>query len=150
MVTRAELVKAKLSQAESIRRNHEEKSAELKELLASVEAVGRRVPDRSREGEFLGDLSRIAETHGVKIDDFRRGKVDVAATHSAVSVTIEGKANYRGLCGLLGDVADLPRLASLTELSVRPTGVVDRYAIELRYLLYYGLNTEAVRNDGRS
>ena len=137
ITARAELAKDKLALAPRIRREHAEKSSELRDLLASVEAIGQRVPDRSREGEFLGDLSRIADQHGVRIKDFHRDKVQETATHSAVSIVVSGEASYVGLCRLLDSVANLPRLASLSKLEVTPVGSAGNYDIQLNYLLYY-------------
>lgn len=149
VAVRAETVRANLAEAPHIRRLHAEKSLELQELLASVEAVGRRVPERPREGEFLGDVSRVAEANGVTIHDFRRGQVKSAATHSAVSITVEGEGGYRGICGVLDAVAKLPRLASLTKLSVETGPTAKRYEFELRYVLYYGLSAPEKLADTR-
>lgn len=136
---RADLVKEKLAEGPAIRQRHAERTRELQELLASVEEVNRRVPDKPSEGEFLGDLSRLAREHGVEINDFRRGKVATAATHSVVSISITGEASHAGLCELVASVSQLPRLASLNEMRVRSEPGAERYPVELGYSLYYGL-----------
>ncbi len=139
LATRAELVKAKLNESQTIRQQHGKTEKELRDLLASVKEVNRRAPDQPREGEFLGDISRLATNHGVQINDFRRGTVSEAQTYSSVSIHITGEATHHGLCELLEEVSQLPRLASLTRLRVSPGTSANSYPIELQYSLYYGM-----------
>ncbi len=136
---RAELVKVKLTEGQTIRQQHSESKQELQNLLASVKEVNRRAPDQPREGEFLGDISRLAIAHDVQINDFRRGTVSENATYSSVSILVTGEATHEGLCELLEEVSQLPRLASLTRLRVTPGNSSHAYPIELHYSLYYGM-----------
>lgn len=138
---RAESVRLKLADGPTLRRRHAEREQELEDLLARVELVNLRIPDQAREGEFLADLSQIATKHHVTIDDFRRGETTETATHSLVSISIRAEGPYRGLCGLVEAIAQLPRLAELTQLKLTSDTNDNEYPIELTYALYYGMAT---------
>lgn len=138
---RAELVREKLSEGPALRREHAEQQRELENLMTRVEEVNRRIPDEPREGEFLADLTRLAGEYGVAIEDFRRGVSESTETHSLVSVSVNVRGDYRGICGLIEGVSKLPRLAELTQLTVRREAGDASYPVNLTYALYYGLVT---------
>ncbi len=138
---RAELVRARLTGGTELRRQHAEREEQLAQLLKRVELVNRRVPDEAREDEFLADLSQIAETHGVTIEDFRRGGTTETETHSLVEVSVNARGSYAGLCGLVDAVTLLPRLAELTEMEVASNATTTSYPIRLTFALYYGMAT---------
>lgn len=135
----AALVKVKLAESRVIRHQHTESKQKLQNLLASVKEVNSRAPDQPREGEFLGDISRLATAKGVQINDFRRGTVSENETYSSVSILVTGEGTHEGLCELLEEVSQLPRLASLTSLRVSSGTTPNNYPIELHYSLYYGM-----------
>ena len=139
---KADLVREKLAAGPKLRVQHAEQTAQLESLLQRVEQVNRRVPDQPREGEFLADLSRLAEEHGVAILDFRRGQSTTTETHSLVTVTVSARGPHTGLCRLLDAIGRLPRLAELTHLEI--TGqAADGYPTQMSYALYYGMATSA-------
>ena len=133
-------VRTNLSKGPALRRRHAEKKQLLAELLERVEVVNRRIPDQPREGEFLASLSRLAQQHNVTIEDFRRGRMTEAPTHSVVSVSVTARASHGSLCALVDSVANLPRLAELTNLEVESDGDRDGYPVTLSYDLYYGMS----------
>lgn len=137
---RADLLREKLANGSALRALHAEQERELADLLARVEQVNRRVPEESREGEFLAALSQLAETHQVTIDDFRRGKSTDTETHSVVAVSIKTRGSHAGMCSLLDAIANLPRLAELTHLEVKSQPGSNGYPAQLTYALYYGMS----------
>ncbi|WP_197526475.1 type 4a pilus biogenesis protein PilO [Botrimarina colliarenosi] len=143
---RADLVREKLAGGPALRRDHAEMQRELEGLLARVEEVNNRIPDDPNEGDFLSDLTRLAREGDVAIEDFRRGATSVSPTHSAVTVTVNLRGSYRGVCGLIDGVAKLPRLAELTQLTLRRGLDGTEYAVSMTYALYYGLVTAADEN----
>lgn len=138
---RAELVRTRLEVGPELRSQHHERQEQLKALLTRVELVNRRVPDEASEGEFLADLSKIADDNQVTIDDFRRGGTTDTKTHSLVEVTVNARGSHRGICGLVDAVERLPRLAELTQLEIDSSDTGDNYPIRLTYALYYGMAT---------
>ena len=141
LARRADLVRGKLADSGDIRRDHREKEQLLQELLARVDDVNRRIPDEPREGEFLADLSRLAQRHGFAIEDFRRGATQSTDTHSVVSVTVTGRAPHAALCSLIEQVARMPRLVELRSLEVEQDDRDAGYPVEMTYALYYGMST---------
>lgn len=139
VIRRADLVRAQLSDGPSLQRQHAERKQQLEALLDRVELVNRRIPDEAREGEFLTDLTRVAEEHGVTIDDFRRGAASSTSTHWVVSVSVKAHGDHAGVCGLVDAVADLPRLAELTEAQIESKPEPGGYPVQLTYALYYGI-----------
>ena len=140
LCTRADTLRDQLAAGPKLRLRHAEQSAELESLVARVEQVNRRVPDQPREGEFLADLSRLADEHGVTILDFQRGDSTTTPTHSVVTVTVSTRGPHAGVCGLLDAVGRLPRLAELTDLEIK-SGASDAYPARMSYALYYGMAT---------
>ncbi|MEO0529823.1 MAG: type 4a pilus biogenesis protein PilO [Planctomycetota bacterium] len=137
---RADLVQAKLSEGPALRRRHAEQQQQLDDLLASVEEVNNRLPDQPREGEFLADLSRLAEANEVSIEDFRRGRTLDADTHSVVTVSVTAEGPHRGACAVVDAVSKLPRLAELTHLEIGPGSTEGVYKMQMTYALYYGMS----------
>lgn len=142
----ANLVREKLAQGPTLKLRHAEQELELADLLARVEQVNRRVPEESREGEFLSTISQLAETHQITIEDFRRGKSTETPTHSVVTVTITARGPHAGLCRLLDAIAKLPRLAELTQLQLKSQTGPEGYPVQLTYALYYGMSDASVEN----
>lgn len=138
---RVELVQARLSEGPALRRHHAEQQKELDNLLASVEQVNNRLPSQPREGEFLADLTRLADEHAVSIEDFRRGQTVESDTHSLVTVTVTAEGPHGGICAVVGAVSTLPRLAELTHLEVHPSERDGIYDLQMAYALYYGMAT---------
>lgn len=136
---RANLVRANLSEGAALRRRHAEQKQQLDDLLASVEEVNSRLPDQPREGEFLADLSRLAEDNDVSIEDFRRGRTLETDTHSVVTVSITAEGPHRGACAVVDAVSKLPRLAELTHLEIAPGTQDGIYKMQMTYALYYGM-----------
>ncbi|MEQ8847530.1 type 4a pilus biogenesis protein PilO [Botrimarina sp.] len=133
----------KLDEAPELRLQHDAMRRELSDLRGRVEAVSRRVPDSPREGEFLSDLSRIGASHGVSIDDFRRGGATDTPTHSVVTVAATARGTYAGLCSLVEEVAGLPRLTEVVSLKATPGRARDDHRFRLTYALYYALDAPA-------
>ncbi|QDT69040.1 Pilus assembly protein, PilO [Planctomycetes bacterium MalM25] len=141
VLRRSDLVRAQLTDGPELRRQHAERKQQLEALLDRVELVNHRIPDEPKEGEFLSDLSRLAEEHGVTIEDFRRGATSTAGTHSMVSVSVKARGGHAGVCRLVDAVSKLPRLAELTELQIESQSDPTAYPVQLTYALYYGMAT---------
>ncbi len=142
VIRRGDIVRAQLSDGARLRRQHAEHQQQLEALLQRVELVNRRIPEEAREGEFLSDLTRLADEHGVAIEDFRRGATSETQTHSVVSVSVKARGGHAGVCGLVDAVANLPRLAELTQIQIdAKSAASDDYPVQLTYALYYGMAT---------
>lgn len=151
LTRRSELIRTKLDEAPALRSEHGRLTEELEDLLARVETVSRRIPNSPQEGEFLSDLSRIAASHGVTIDDFRRGQAIDTPTHSVVTVTATARGPFAGLCGWVEDVARLPRLTEALNLDATPDQKGADHAFRLSYALYYAIDsTSPPETDGGS
>lgn len=134
---KVELIQIKLAEATNIRANHADTLEELTKLRAKVDVLNARVPTIPNESEFLGDISRLALDHGLRIDDFRRAPTTVEHDVPNIAVQVTGAANHRSLCEFLDAVDSLPRIALLTRLSVNPRPYEEDYPIQLNYALYY-------------
>ena len=140
---RVGLVQAKLENGESIRRNYAAQKKTLAELLQRVEQVRQRVPEQAEEGEFLANVSRLARTHKIQINDFKRGASTAKDDHSSTQVTITGAGAHADLCRFLEAIEQLPRVAHLTQMSVNSKADRDGYPIVLSYALYFGKQAES-------
>lgn len=138
---RAELVREKLTQGPALRLEHAKQTQELEELRERVEEVTRRIPDQPREGEFLADLTRLAEQQSVAIEDFQRGAAIETAGYSAVTVSVNLRGSYSDVCLLVEEISKLPRLAELTEMVIRRETETNDRSVSVTYALYYGLTT---------
>lgn len=138
---KAEQVRLKLAEEPQLKRTHAEQEKRLERLLAYVDDVNRRIPDKPQENEFLADITRLAGECGLVIEDFRRGKTIETPTHSAVSVEITTHGDHTGICKLINSVAELPRLVELTDLAIENDGADGHYPVNMAYLLYYGMVT---------
>lgn len=141
--TQTEQLRSALHNGPELRRTHAALSKQYDELMTRVADVIERMPDQPRDDEFLADVSRLAESCGVFIEDFRRGAVTQAETHASVTVMLTARAPYQGLCKLVHAIDELPRLSELKELSVESEPGSEDYPVTLHYTLYYAKSPPA-------
>ena len=115
-------------------------------LHETIAQVRRHVPRTASEGSFLADVTRIAEQEGLRITDYRRGRSVSEATHSRIDLGLKCLGTYEGLCRFLNQLEQLPRVSTVTQLTLQSVDSQPPYPFEIRLVLYFDL-ADSTRNE---
>ena len=138
-ITRIEQLRRLVLTDKSVAQTHAELTEELAELRERAESIRKRVPATSDEAEFLGKLAQLADDHDVRILEYRRGQVQRAKTHTQLDVGLKCTGSYAGLCAFLDQVAQLQRISSTTEISIRSENIPAMRSVDLVFKLFYDM-----------
>ncbi len=121
---------------------------ELVKLEASAEAARQRIPETPQEAEFLAQISEAANEKGLVIQNFTRGDVKVLETHSQLQVRLTGEGDYASICGFFEKMANLSRVATVSDMSLSIPANSDIYPLDMTLTLYFGARTPQGGNSG--
>ena len=110
---------------------------ELKRRQARAEQVRQRIPDDPCEAEFLKQLTQVADDAGLKIRDYRRGKLAVKDCYSQLQLDLSCTAGYSVLCTFFDRLTRLPRIFTVRQLTITSRSDGTEYPVELSLLVYF-------------
>lgn len=117
---------------------HAELVTSLQDIRRRDTEVRRRIPDESRDDEFLQMLTSTALERNVMVKDYRRQTVVNHNSYNELGVTVSCECGFAELCGLLYDLTTLPRVTHVQQMTVAEANAPDRYAISLTLALFFG------------
>ena len=131
-----------LDSADALREEHGkllERQAETQIRTAQLMA---RIPDAPQESEFLAHIARLAQQSSLSIRNFRPVATRARDRDSEVEVHLSAEGRYEGLCRFLAGLETLPRLCSVTRLSVvneKPAS--GTLPVEITFVIYFAPRT---------
>lgn len=110
---------------------------QLTETQESFGALLKQLPSKSEMDALLTDINQAGLGRGLQFELFRPGaeKANGAFTEQPIAIKVTG--NYDDIGKFAGDIAMLPRIVTLNEISITPFGGVlamDAVAKTFRYL----------------
>jgi Tfp pilus assembly protein PilO len=100
-------------------------------------ALRNRIPQEPREADFLAQVSRAAGELGLQITDYRPGVMTAKSSCSAMRVELNCEGTYRGICGLLGRLQELPRHSTVAKLEIDAGPSADKCLAKISLELYF-------------
>lgn len=95
-----------------------------KKRLADIEksllALLRQLPNRAEMDALLTDINQAGVARGLEFELFRPGQELPAEFYATLPVTIKVKGQYNDMAGFVSDLAQLPRIVTLHDVSLTP------------------------------
>jgi type IV pilus assembly protein PilO len=116
---------------------------QLEETKESFGALLKQLPSKSEMDALLTDINQAGLGRGLQFELFRPGVEKVTGAFAELPITIKVTGNYDDLGKFSSDIAMLPRIVTLNEISVNPFGAstggpvalsMDAIAKTFRYL----------------
>ncbi|MBL8484759.1 MAG: type 4a pilus biogenesis protein PilO [Rhodocyclaceae bacterium] len=119
--------------------NLDEHRKQLTEIDRAFGALLRQLPNKSEMDSLLVDISQAGLGRGLQFEEFKPNAVAVKDFYAELPIKIRVGGNYHDLGAFAGDVAKLPRVVTLGEMSLEATkdaGILrlDAVATTYRYL----------------
>jgi Tfp pilus assembly protein PilO len=136
---RAEIdrLEALVARGRIIRTQFEATRDEQKSQVAKQKSLRDRVPEEPMEAEFLSQVAKLAQTHELRLGQYRPGVITQRADYSEVQIEMEGEGTYQGLAHFLDEIPQLPRLASITRLQIQSIPEKPAYSFQLKFSVYF-------------
>jgi len=139
---RVEQVRDLLGEAVELRKQRATLLEEQQALEKLVEGVHERLPATADDGEFLAVAAQVAKEEGLQIIDYQRGQAALKEGHSQIDLGLKCIGDYAGLCRFLTRLEEMPRVSNVTQLRLQTLPGKSVYPVEIRLVLYYGLETK--------
>jgi type IV pilus assembly protein PilO len=111
-----------------------------KQLVETQESFGallKQLPSKSEMDALLTDINQAGLGRGLQFELFRPSAETVNGAFAELPITIRVTGNYDDLGKFSSDIAMLPRIVTLNDIAITPTGSVlsmDAVAKTFRYL----------------
>lgn len=110
---------------------------QLTETQESFGALLKQLPSKSEMDALLTDINQAGLGRGLQFDLFRPGVETMNGAFAEQPITIKVSGNYDDLGRFASDIAMLPRIVTLNDISITPSGgslTMDATARTFRYL----------------
>ena len=110
---------------------------QLEETKGSLDALLKQLPSKSEMDALLTDINQAGLGRGLQFELFRPGAERVSGSFAELPITIKVTGNYDDIGKFSSDIAMLPRIVTLNDISVNPMGTglsMDATAKTFRYL----------------
>ncbi|MFA6970216.1 MAG: type 4a pilus biogenesis protein PilO [Gallionella sp.] len=111
-----------------------------KQLLETQESFGallKQLPNKSEMDALLTDINQAGLGRGLQFELFRPGSETIQGSFAEQPITIKVTGSYDDLGKFSSDISMLPRIVTLNEIAIAPTGgalTMDATAKTFRYL----------------
>jgi len=95
------------------------------------------LPSKAEMDALLSDINQAGVGRGLQFELFRPGRVTVRDYYAELPITIRVTGNYHEIGAFTSDIANLPRIVTLSNLRITRTGntlALDAIAKTFRYL----------------
>jgi type IV pilus assembly protein PilO len=92
----------------------------LAEVEQSLATMLRQLPDRSQMDSLLTDINQAGVGRGLEFDLFRPGTETLSDFYATLPVSIKVTGGYHDIAGFVSDLAKLPRIVTLHDISIVP------------------------------
>ena len=94
---------------------------QLKETQESLGALLKQLPNQSEMDALLTDINQAGLGRGLDFDLFKPGKETVNGSFAEQPITIKVTGKYDDIGKFSSDIAMLPRIVTLNDISIKPT-----------------------------
>jgi Tfp pilus assembly protein PilO len=141
--TRIEEVILSVENAPLIRAQHEKISSRLSEVERRIADVQNRVPNDADAGQFLKEVTRIANEEKLSIRDFHPEKPAEKQGYAEQEVTLKGEGTFASICRFFDRLNRLSRLSKVKSLTVTAIDGTDEYPMSATLIIYFGIKSTA-------
>jgi len=132
-----------------IRAEHSRLTEHLQEIEQRYAALEARVPLNAEAGNFLRQVSQIAQDQHLAISNFQPAQTTRSDGYAAMEVRLEGQGTFPSICSFFGRLAEIQRLSKVKDLTVNVDANSDEYPMQATIVIYFGLRGEQTAATGR-
>jgi type IV pilus assembly protein PilO len=110
---------------------------QLTETQQKLDALLKQLPNKSEMDALLTDINQAGLGRGLQFDLFRPGAEAVTGVFTEQPISIRVSGNYDDLGKFASDISQLPRIVTLNDITITPSGgqlSMDTTAKTYRYL----------------
>jgi type IV pilus assembly protein PilO len=147
--SRIEQLTLLLSESAAIQRENHNLQQDLDALEASVAEIRKRLPHELRQEEFTADLSRVAESVGLEVENLRWGSPQVTAAYAQTEIEVDCSGSFASFCRFLDEVGQLARITDVAQLQLEGDAESASHTFQVSFVLYYRVAVrQSDKNDG--
>jgi len=143
---RIEELTLSLQNAQIARQQHQKVSGTLREVTARIAEVQRRVPRDANAGEFLKEVTQLANAQQLAIKDFNPEQPESKQGYAEMKVTLAGTGSFASICTFVDQLAKLNRLSKVKDLTLSAGDATSEYPMTATLVIYFGLQGKAVES----
>jgi Tfp pilus assembly protein PilO len=122
-----------------IREQHRLVSAKLREVTTRIANVQRRVPQGADDGEFLKEVTQLAQNEKLAINDFHHDQPQAKNGYAEMQVSLQGSGSFRSICAFVDGLNKLGRLSKIKELTLSAEDTAAEYPMTATLVIYFAL-----------
>lgn len=134
---RQSLLQSTIEQSEGVRSRNEKLQQRLVDAELKLTDLRQRIPDRPGESDFLRQMTELAETAGIQIEDYRPGAVRERPRYHEMEVQLSARGEYKSICELLHKIGELPRLCRISRMSMTAPEKSPLCSIQMTVTIYF-------------
>ena len=147
--SRIEQLTLLLSESAAIQRENHNLQQDLDALEASVAEIRKRLPHELRQEEFTADLSRVAGSVGLEVENLRWGSPEVTAAYAQTEIKVDCSGSFASFCQFLDEVGQLARITDVAQLQLEGDAESANHTFQVSFVLYYRVAVhQSDKNDG--
>jgi Tfp pilus assembly protein PilO len=139
MSARIDEVVQSVQNAPIIRDQHRIVSAKLREVTTRIANVQGRVPQGADDGEFLKQVSQLAQKEKLAINDFHHEKAEAKDGYAEMQVSVHGVGSFSSICAFLDGLNKLARLSKIKDLTLSAEDTAAEYPMSATLVIYFAL-----------
>ena len=136
-------------ESDEIIANNRELRNTLDEVNQRIKHLSSQIPQTAQESEFLAQLSRLAQSAGLEIDNYQPGIAKKVEKHRALDIALTINGNYRSMCQFFDGIQNLPRVCRINTLHIlnqkSSNSNDDVLSITMSMTIYYAPASTQVR-----
>jgi Tfp pilus assembly protein PilO len=122
-----------------IREQHRIVSAKLREVTTRIANVQRRVPREADSGDFLNQVTKLADAEKLAIKDFHPEKPESKNGYAEMQVTLKSEGSFGSICTFVERLNKLSRLSKIKDLTLTSETEATEYPMTATLVIYFGL-----------
>jgi Tfp pilus assembly protein PilO len=123
-----------------IREQHRIVSAKLREVTTRIANVQARVPQGADDGEFLKQVTQLAQNEKLAINDFHHEKAEVKNGYAEMQVSVHGVGSFNSICAFLDGLNKLARLSKIKDFTLSAEDTATEYPMSATLVIYFALS----------
>jgi Tfp pilus assembly protein PilO len=136
---RIDEVMQSVQNAPFIRNQHRIVSAKLRDVTTRIANVQARVPQGADDGEFLKQVTELAQKEKLAINDFHHEKPEVRNGYAEMQVSVQGVGSFGSICAFIEGLNKLARLSKVKDLTLSAEDPTAEYPISATLVIYFAL-----------
>jgi Tfp pilus assembly protein PilO len=137
---RIDEVMQSVQNAPFIRNQHRIVSAKLRDVTTRIANVQARVPQGADDGEFLKQVTELAQKEKLAINDFHHEKPEVRNGYAEMQVSVQGVGSFGSICAFIEGLNQLARLSKVKDLTLSAEDAAAEYPMTATLVIYFALS----------